>query len=128
MITVFLVAQSKYTEVVASLKSREELLGFLFSLMVTKNILAYFSSRNTAKFGISGLFFAVSILTKMSTLIFLGVIPLLLWFFKRASIRELILPMSIDPKNSEGAVLLRDFFERTGEMEKAMKYGRLLGS
>ncbi len=89
--TLLFVAHPIHTEVVANIKSRDEILSFLFFLFMAMSAISY------AKQGrISGLLFAaisffISLLSKESGITFLAAIPLMIYFFTDASVKKQII-------------------------------------
>lgn len=70
-----------HTEVVASIKSRDEILGLLFGLASFYFIFQYADKREIMDYVLSGIAFACSILCKEGSVMFIFVIPLLLYYF-----------------------------------------------
>ncbi len=84
-----------HTEVVANIKSRDEILGFIFGILSFTFILDYFDTKKLKFLGISiGMFFMAS-LCKENSLTFAFIIPLLLYFFRQATIKQTV--MSVLP-------------------------------
>ncbi len=73
-----------HTEVVANIKSRDELLCFFFAFLSLNLFLTYLknSKRSMLVSGIFAMF--LSLLSKESVVTFIGVIPLLFFFYKNA--------------------------------------------
>jgi len=69
-----------HTEVVASLKNREELLYLLFSLLSLKFFIHYVEKNNIYHLFSALILFALAFLTKQSAISFALIIPLVLWF------------------------------------------------
>ncbi len=87
-ITLLYVAHPLHTEVVANIKSRDEILCLLFSLLSIKYFLHLTDKKtNTAKI-LCSLFFALALLSKESAITLVAVFPLLLYFFRNASLKE----------------------------------------
>ena len=91
MVSMFWAVHPLHTEVVASLKNREEILSFLFGLLSI-----YFFHRHTQKPSLwlilAGTFaFLFSLISKPGTLPFIVAIPLVLYFFTDAKPRTLII-------------------------------------
>lgn len=80
-----------HTEVVASIKNRDELLAFLFALMSWKAALriteAETQSRKYLAFGLSVLMFMAAMLSKQSILVMAMIIPISLVMFRNVSYR-----------------------------------------
>jgi hypothetical protein len=69
-----------HTEVIASLKNREELLYFIFALLSLKYIINYVEKHKILHLVLGLLFFAISFLTKQSAISFILIIPFILWY------------------------------------------------
>ena len=65
-----------HTEVVANIKSRDELLGFLFALLALNHAIEHLKSNKISSLVYSGFLFGLALLSKESTLIFILLIPL----------------------------------------------------
>jgi len=81
LITLLFMAHPVHTEVVASLKNRDEMLAFLCGLGTLWNFLRYAETRNVRFIGYAVLIFLAGYLSKTAILPFLVLIPLVLWFF-----------------------------------------------
>ncbi|NLJ07642.1 MAG: tetratricopeptide repeat protein [Sphingobacteriales bacterium] len=83
-------AHPTHTEVVTSLKNRDELLSFLLSL-VTLNLMRKWSVKgNLLNFAGGFLVFIIALLSKISALAFVAIIPLVLWFIPGVNRKKLI--------------------------------------
>ncbi len=69
-----------HTEVVASLKNRDEIFVLLFSFLSARFFLKYADSQTVKFFGIGLLMFLLALFSKISCLPFIASIPLLLYF------------------------------------------------
>ena len=81
------IAHPLHTEVVANIKSRDEIMGTLSGLTTLFLLLKYLNSRNIALLFLSCIVFFLGLSSKESAVIFLGVIPLTLLFFRRDHIK-----------------------------------------
>ena len=80
--TILFICHPVHTEAVASLKNREELLCYLFGIISTFLIFQYFRRKKIVLM-ISGIFFLVSsIASKQNGIVFAGLIPLTVIFFR----------------------------------------------
>src|SRR4029079_9913306 len=83
-------AHPLHTEIVANIKSRDEILSLLFVLL--SSICIYFYVKNNSKlylFLASACFF-ISLLSKESAITFLAVIPLMIYFFTNSKTPKII--------------------------------------
>ncbi len=81
-VTALFVAHPIHTEVVANIKSRDEILAFLFSLLTTRFVLQYLDSQKFIKLILAILTFFLALLSKESAITFLAAIPLMVYFFR----------------------------------------------
>lgn len=81
LITILFMAHPVHTEVVASLKNRDEMLAFLGGIGAMWFILNYVESRRIINLLLAFLVFILGFLSKTSILPFLALYPLVLWFF-----------------------------------------------
>lgn len=81
VITLLFIAHPVHTEVVASLKNRDELLSMLLSLIALRAVISYADTQKV-KFLVAGLItYALAFLAKPTALAFWFVFPLTLYFF-----------------------------------------------
>jgi len=78
-----------HTEVVASIKSRDEILALLFGLTSFYYIMLYQDEKKNSYYFFSLATFFTSLFCKESALTFVAVIPLLLYFFTSLSIKKI---------------------------------------
>ena len=91
LITALFVLHPLHTEVVANIKSRDELLCMFFGLLALKDIFDY-QQNNKIRFLIySCIAFFLSLSCKESGFAYLGLIPLVLYFFTDASLKRIAL-------------------------------------
>jgi tetratricopeptide (TPR) repeat protein len=81
IIMILFIAHPLHTEVVDNLKSRDEILAFLFLLLTTRCALNYFRTENFKYLGYALVFFILSLLSKISGLTYIVIIPLIAYFF-----------------------------------------------
>ncbi len=89
------VAHPVHTEVVANIKSRDEILSFLFALLALAASIKYVHHGKKYLPAISALAFFLALLAKENAITFLAVIPLALYFFVKDSSFKKILLSSI---------------------------------
>jgi len=91
LVTLLWAAHPVHTEVVASLKNREEILSLLFGLCAFQCFLS-FSKKNSYLLLVGGaLLFLLGIFSKLSSLPLLAAIPFALFFFKKANVKQLVM-------------------------------------
>ncbi len=91
--TLLFMAHPVHTEVVANIKSRDELLNFLFLVLSLYFLLKYFKNekKNILLMVWSLLSFTLALLSKESAVTFLAVFPLALFFFTDLPLKKIIL-------------------------------------
>jgi len=78
-----------HTEVVASLKNREEIISFLFGLLALKSYIAYARKNSYVALLVGTLWFILSGFAKPSTIPLLVAIPFTIFFFMNVSFRKI---------------------------------------
>ena len=91
LITVLFILHPIHTEVVANIKSRDELLCMLFGILSLDLVYKYYGNKNVRLLIFSGIFFFISIMSKENGFSYLGLIPLVLYFFTNATFRQIFL-------------------------------------
>jgi tetratricopeptide (TPR) repeat protein len=81
LITLVFMAHPVHTEVVASLKNRDEMLAFLFAILSLHYLLKFADTKKALYIFVAALLFAIGYLTKTSILPFIALYPLVLYFF-----------------------------------------------
>lgn len=84
-IALLFTAHPLHTEVVANIKSRDELFAFLGLLGVIYGLIQYDRKNNVVFFIVALLSYAFAILSKEAALAILGVVPLVFYFFTKTS-------------------------------------------
>lgn len=70
-----------HTEVVANIKSRDELLGFLFTIASMYTLYTYIIDQKAKSLILSAGFFFLALLSKESYITYVALVPLLIYFF-----------------------------------------------
>lgn len=91
LITMLWAAHPVHTEVVASLKNREEILSFLFGLLALRSYMTYVRKGSNVALAGGALLFLLSVFTKPSTLPLLAAIPFTIYFFTKANVKNLVM-------------------------------------
>ena len=71
-----------HTEVVANIKSRDEILSMIFGLMAMLMVFRYIDKQDIKYLLVAGLTYFLSLFSKESAITFLGVFPLSIYFFR----------------------------------------------
>lgn len=91
--TLLFVIHPIHTEVVANIKSRDEIFSLLFLLLTLNYLLRYLKeSRRVAHFYLAMLFYLFALLSKENGLIFIVMIPLTIFCFTDRKFRQIIFP------------------------------------
>lgn len=78
-----------HTEVVANIKSLDELLGMTFGIVSCLYFVRYLKEQKPVQLGLSGLMFLLGLFSKESTITYLGVVPVLVYvFYPQYSIKK----------------------------------------
>jgi len=96
-----------HTEVVANIKSRDELLGLLFTLLALRLLVAHADTRRPLLLAASLLAYALGVLSKETGLAVLGLVPLTLWFFRTSDLRRIAAVTAAFAIVAGGCLLLR---------------------
>ena len=84
-----------HTEAVANIKSVDEILGFLFGLLMLRSVYNYYIKGNAISLLKSSGWFLLAMFSKESSITLLAVIPLVGYFFADKSIKDTLLPSGI---------------------------------
>jgi tetratricopeptide (TPR) repeat protein len=84
-----------HTEVVANVKSGDELLSMIFFLLCLRQLMKWESPSDYKSLLLAGLFFFLSLLSKEGAILFLPVIFILFVQFRQKSVKEIIRPAII---------------------------------
>lgn len=79
--SILFIAHPVHTEVVASIKSRDEILAFLFCIWALERFISHVRTGKTGSLIASSFLFFIALLSKESAITFLAVYPLTAWFF-----------------------------------------------
>lgn len=82
-------AHPLHTEVVDSIKSCDELLGVVFGFLCTWQMLNYFEHKKISALILAVIFFLLAIFSKLSSAVFIGFIPLALYFFNLGNKKQI---------------------------------------
>jgi hypothetical protein len=88
--TLLFVLHPVHTEVVANIKSRDEILCLLFSLATLYYSFRFVSTDNKLNAVASALFFLLAMLSKENAITFLAVVPLCIYFFTQLPTKKII--------------------------------------
>ncbi len=90
LITLLFVVHPIHTEVVANIKSRDELMSFLFLLLSIHLILDHLQGRRKRALLLAGISFFLAMLSKEGVITMLAAVPLMLFFFTKAKKQQII--------------------------------------
>jgi len=79
-----------HTEVVASVKSRDELLALLFTTLSMWESFRYIDSKKMLNLVLSAIYFFLALISKESSITFVAIMPLTIYFFRNESTAGII--------------------------------------
>ena len=88
LIVLLFAAHPIHTEVVASIKNRDELLSFLFSILSAIQFFKWTDNSKLKHFLFGCLLFFIAMMSKSSALVFVALIPLLIFFAEKLSLKK----------------------------------------
>lgn len=88
--TLLYAAHPIHTEVVNNIKSADEILCFLFALLTSWSALRFVQERSPMKLVWTGVFYFIAVFSKESGVVFLAAIPLMLYFFTDAKLKQIL--------------------------------------
>lgn len=91
LITLVYMVHPVHTEVVASVKSRDEMLGFLFLVFSFLLFVKYLDVKKTLYLVASSVVYFIAILSKETSMTFMAVVPFVMIYFKKEPIRNMFL-------------------------------------
>jgi Flp pilus assembly protein TadD len=91
LVTLLWAAHPVHTEVVASLKNREEIISLLFGLLAMQSFMTFARKNSYPYLVLGALWFLMSIFSKPSTIPLLAAIPFAVYFFMNADLKKIIL-------------------------------------
>ena len=93
--TAIFIAHPMHTEVVANIKSRDEIMGMMGGILVLIFSLKFIEKRKIIDLFLSFLFFFLGMLSKESVITFLAIVPMMLFVFRKlSSIKEHVIVLS----------------------------------
>lgn len=90
IITILFISHPIHTEVVANIKSVDEILCFLFFILSALYLTKYIDQKNNKALVFSIGFYFCSLLSKETAITFVLAFPLILWFYTHLSFREVL--------------------------------------
>ncbi len=83
LITAFFIVHPLHSEVVSNLKSRDELLCLMFSILATFHLVKFVDTQKTWQMGLAVFLYFLALLSKETPVVFIPIIPLTLYFFRK---------------------------------------------
>ena len=90
LVTLLWVFHPVHTEVVANIKSRDELLSFFFGILTLRYLFTYIETQKFITLLLSFFIFFLALLSKENSVTWAGVIPLAIWCFTSESLKKTI--------------------------------------
>jgi protein O-mannosyl-transferase len=78
-----------HTEVVASIKSRDEILALLFTSLCMLQSFKYIDTNKMLHFILSGVYFFCALMCKETPICFVAIVPLTIYFFRDAKVKHI---------------------------------------
>jgi tetratricopeptide (TPR) repeat protein len=101
LITLIFATHPVHVEVVANIKSRDEIFALLFALLATGQLINYHQKRQLKFLGYTIFLFLLAFLSKESAIVFLGIMPLSIFYMegwqraKKVAVTTLFVPVFI---------------------------------
>src|SRR5688572_3773994 len=92
--TLLFVVHPIHTEVVANIKSRDELMSLFFSLLAFLFMFRYIERKKTGELFFAGIFYFAALMFKETAAVLLVIFPLLLYFFTGAAKKDYLKVMA----------------------------------
>jgi len=90
IVSLIFIAHPVHTEVVANIKSRDEIMAFFLGLAALYYLIKFVDTDKIHLFLISILLYGLSLFSKESAITWLGIFPLTIWFFRKDKIKKAI--------------------------------------
>lgn len=103
------IAHPIHTEVIANVKSRDEIITFLFVVISLIYFIKYNQNRSIIKLIIALICFFIALLTRESAITFVAVVPLIMYFFFNRSVKQSLfyaIPLTVV---SAGFLIIRHY-------------------
>lgn len=110
LITLLFAAHPLHTEVVDSLKNRDELLSFFFGLFSLKYSLKYVDNKKILSILAAAIFILLAFLSKKTAIVFVPIIPLTIYFFREVKLSRVLTTLVILIATVFVFILLKKFF------------------
>ncbi len=81
-----------HTEVVANIKSGDELLSMIFFLMMLRQLMKWSENNLLKPLLLSGIYFFLSLLSKEGAVLFLPIVFIILYLFKKKEVKQFVKP------------------------------------
>lgn len=90
LITLLFLAHPLHTEVVASLKNRDEILSLFFALLAMWSFLKFADEKKYLYLFLGPVFFIISLLSKWSSIPFVALFPLAVYYFRDVPVKRVL--------------------------------------
>lgn len=107
IISLLFIAHPLHTEVVANIKSRDEIVSFLLVLLSFNFLLNYLKSNSVRTIILSVILYFLAFLSKESAITMLAVVPLMLYFFKNITLKKILIITGMFSIGAVAYLLLR---------------------
>ena len=89
--TLIFITHPVHVEVIANIKSRDEILSFFFCLLAVYYLWKYFLKKEIKWLAVALLSYLIAMFSKENAITFLAVFPLLIYFFRKVSLKDNIM-------------------------------------
>lgn len=93
LVTLLFAVHPIHTEVVANIKSRDEIMSLLGALLAVNALFKYLDSKELKQLIFAGIWFFLSLLSKETSVVFLGIVPLTLYFYTNKKLKDFVVAM-----------------------------------
>lgn len=93
-VTLLFTAHPLHTEVVANIKSRDEILGLLFAVLALQSLHKYAATSKVTNLLLGSICFLLAILSKESAITLFAIVPLSVYFFQTIDVKKLSILMT----------------------------------
>ncbi len=88
IVSLIFIAHPVHTEVVANIKSRDEIMAFFLGLGALYYLIKYIDTNKISLLVLSILLYGLSLFSKESAITWLGIFPLTIWIFRKEQIKK----------------------------------------
>ena len=117
--SLFFAVCTVHTEVVANIKSRDEIMSLLFGVLSWLSVLKWHQTKRIQELIFVGFLVGLGMFTKEGLIAFVAVIPISLWFFRKAEIKDVC--VSAIPLTTASLIYLFARYQVLGSLQASIK-------